>query len=421
MPPDLDPNPTSETRNPKSGRQSPFGFRVSDYRVPVLIWGVILAVTCLHGLFRPGDHSTFPCFREGGQHWLEGDPLYQEIGTSCRYSPLFHIFMVPFTVIPIGLGSLLWRLLNTAVFLGGMFCWMRTLLPANLGVMQKSLLFLLPIPLAFGSLFNGQANLLMVGLMLLTLASIQAEQWKRGALWLTLSCMLKAYPLALGLVLMLIYPRRFAVPFLVFIALDLALPFAMHRPEYVAQQYANWGRALHSDDRSDMPFHRAYRDLWLLCRRLQLPLSKMGYHGVQLGTALLVAAATWWISRRRADRRMVLNTAFGYSCCWMILCGPATESCTYVVLGPTLAWAIIEAWRSNSSPWVKGLLLGSCGLFLSCLLASMFPFVALYHSWGPHPFGALLLTAAVVWLAARPGELSAGIEVQSPASPARAA
>jgi Glycosyltransferase family 87 len=390
-------------------------------RLTVCIWAVILAVSCVHGLLRPGSNSTFPCFYEGGRNWFGGRELYQELGASCRYSPLFHVFMVPLTILPIGLASLLWRLLNAGVLLAGLACWIRTVLPADLNRTQKTLLFLLPIPLAFGSLFNGQSNLLMVGLMLLTVAALQKEQWTLGALWLALSCMLKLYPLALGLVLMLLYPRRFAGRFLGCLALGLLLPFAMQSPNYVARQYANWGHVLHIDDRSQMQFGHAYRDLWLLCRRLQLPISKVQYQGVQLGTALVVALASWWTARRTADRRLVLNRAFGYVCCWIILCGPATESCTYIVLAPTLAWAMVEAWRSSSPRGLRWLLLGSYGLFLSCLLAGMFPFVALYHSYGPHPVAALLLTAAFVWLAVRQGALRAGVMEGPGAKPARAA
>ena len=56
MPPDVG-------ANPKEANPSPIGFRSSQFGVPVWVWGVILAVSCLHGLVRPGNHSTYPCFR----------------------------------------------------------------------------------------------------------------------------------------------------------------------------------------------------------------------------------------------------------------------------------------------------------------------------------------------------------------------
>ena len=203
--------------------------------------------------------------------------------------------------------------------------------------------------------------LLMVGLMLLTVAAIQGDRWTWSAVWLALSCMLKLYPLALGLVLMLIYPRRFAGRFLVLLALGLVLPFALHAPDYVVQQYANWWHVLRVDDRSQITLHRAYRDVWLLSDGCNCRSPKMAYQVVQGVTALLVGGSGRWLTARPPNREIDGSSSTASSptrCCWMILLGqrpnPALTSCS----GRLLAWTMVEAWRSSDSRPTQGTLAG---------------------------------------------------------------
>ena len=52
-----------------------------------------------------------------------------------------------------------------------------------------------------------------------------------------------------------------------------------------------------------------------------------------------------------ADQRELLTAVVALAACWMMLLGPATESCTYILLAPTLAWAVLESWLVPRS-WV---------------------------------------------------------------------
>jgi hypothetical protein len=314
--------------------------------------------------------------------------------------------VAPLALLPEHLGALLWRLLNAGVFLAGMACWARMLLPPDLGRDRQALLFLLALPLVVGSINNAQANALMTGLILLALAAAASERWNWAALGIALACVLKIYPVAVGLLLALVYPRRFTVRFGAALALGVGLPFLLQDPAYVARQYAHWYCALQADDRSAWDLRSSYRDLWLLIRLVGLPISRHAYLIVQLGAAGMVAALCWWQARQKAKQRVVLNTILGLGACWMTLCGPATESCTYILLAPTLAWAVLEAWHrpdapapGPSRPWRCGLvwtLAASYAVFLSSFVATWFPGVARLHALGTHPLAALLLLSALV-------------------------
>src|SRR5262249_51258876 len=140
------------------------------------------------------------------------------------------------------------------------------------------------------------------------------------------------------------------------LAVGLALPFLLQRPAYVAGEYATWFRLLAADDRSDWPLAISYRDVWLLCRLWQVPLTLRGYLVIQLlaaaGVAALCLAGRWvgWPKRRLLTALLLLGT------CWMTVFGPATESCTYILLAPALAWALLEAWWQGRPHWYRGVL-----------------------------------------------------------------
>src|SRR5262249_9785489 len=146
---------------------------------------------------------------------------------------------------------------------------------------QLAALFLLIVPLSVGSLNNGQSNPLVIGLLLAGVAAVAGERWWLASACVALACLFKLYPVAVGLLLAVVYPRRFAGRFAVALVLGLALPFPLQRPGYVAAQYAGWLDHLRRDDRTILPLALWYRDLRLLCHVWGIPLSAKGYVLVQ--------------------------------------------------------------------------------------------------------------------------------------------
>jgi hypothetical protein len=75
---------------------------------------------------------------------------------------------------------------------------------------------------------------------------------------------------------------------------------------------------------------------------------------------------------------------------WMLLLGPSTESCTFILLAPALAWSCLEAIREPGLSWRRCLLYGSGGLFLAAVAMGAFPSAVRLHSLGIHPLATLL-------------------------------
>jgi hypothetical protein len=384
-------------------------------------------IVCARGVIQQTRHSLYPTYAAAGKHWLAGSSLYRwppvEPGLDAyRYSPIVAVSLGPFAMLPTALGNVLWRLLNAGVLLSGLAAWLRLSLPWQVTGPQRALAYLLVLPLAATSLNNGQTNTLVVGFLLLTVAAAGADRWNAAAVCTALATALKIYPLTMGLLLAAAFPRRFAGRLLLALAAVAALPFLFQRPGYVAGQYAEWLRLVGDDDRRYWPLHMAYRDLWLLFRVTGVPLSWTAYQVIQAVSGVACAMVCVSGRLRGWPTRQVLTAVFTLGTCWMILCGPATESSTYVLLAPALAVGVLTARLERWSLPLR-LLPDAAGLLLLVgLCAGLTPWTSYIHSRGVQPLAALLLFAA--YLAAYAVKLrrgTNGIEVLSGRPAARAA
>ncbi len=355
----------------------------------ILAWSLVMAVIAGRLLFGPPKGSVYPTFARAGADWLAAADLYNHTDALYRYSPLVAALFTPFSLLPDRLAEVLWRLVNVGVYLAALGWWQRTSLPRTLSRSQVAVLFLLALPLSIGSLNNGQSNALVLGLLLMAVAAVTVERWNLSAVSLALAVSFKIYPLAIALLLVLAYPRRLGWRFALALAASAAAPFLLQDSTYVAGQYASWFHYLQGDQRIDIALTAAGRDLRLICRLAGLGISPAAYAALQLlgaaGVAALVLAGRYaqWPERR------LLTALLAWGSAWMLLLGPATESCTYILLAPSLAWATLDAWAERK-PWpARGLLAISWSLFTLALVANWFPFAKNAHTLGLQPLGVI--------------------------------
>jgi hypothetical protein len=367
-------------------------------RLAVAAWMAVLVVVCARPLLSARANGVYPIFAEAGRDWLRGTELYPEpcrphVPDRFRYSPAVAALLAPLALLPDQLGGCLWRLLNAGVFLGAFACWARVRLSAGLRLSagREAALWLLLLPLSVGSMNNGQSNPLVAGLLLLAVCGAVRQRWNLAAMCVTAACLFKGYPLAIGLLLGAVYPRQFGPRLLLALAAGLALPFLLQAPAYVGQAYQDWLHTVSRDDRTGAALINGYRDLWQLFRVAGVPVTRGLYLGMQLATA--AGAAGLCVAGRAAGwpRERLLTALLGLGTCWMMLCGPATESCTYILLAPVLAWSVVESWP-------RGRYLPAIGFLLLTLAqaACWFPLGKMVHALGVQPLAALLLTVGLV-------------------------
>jgi hypothetical protein len=309
-------------------------------RLIVLAWVLAVAVPCVRVAIEPAAHTVYTPYVFAGRGWHAGSDIYAHSGY--RYSPLVATFFSLFAHAPDHVGAPLWHLLNAGVYVLGLTAWLRRLISSS-DRNARALYFLLVLPASLASLNNGQANALLLGLMLLAFDAVCDERWHRAARCIALAAAFKVYPLLLGVILITRYPRQLGSRLALWGFVALVLPFLLQQPEYVQQQYQSWFAELRHDDRQVLPLPLAYRDLRLLLRVCGMPISQLHYLAIQmLAAGGLVGFA--------ATRRPTLAMLFGLCMLWMTVLGPATESCTYILLAPTLAWAMLQAQREEWGP-----------------------------------------------------------------------
>src|SRR5262249_25594970 len=157
----------------------------------------------------------------------------------------------------------------------GSFCWwLRSITPLTISLRTAlTVQLLLLLPLSLGNLNNGQTNPLILGLLLIGVTAVYHQRWNMAAASVAFAGMFKVYPLALGLLLAVSYPRRFAPRLIIALASFILLTFCFQSPEYVAGQYLDWLHSLTHSDRSQTVLAPALRDLRLLFQVYLTPLS----------------------------------------------------------------------------------------------------------------------------------------------------
>lgn len=357
-------------------------------------WLAVILGLSVHAFFLPYSHSVYDVYQLAARHWLSGEDMYVPAREHYRYSPLFAVSLTPLAVLPDGLGAAAWKLLNCGLFAWGVFVGSRRLCPNVLSANQAAVVPLLALPLALHSMYNSQANLMMLGSLLLGMAAAAEEKWQRAAAWLAWATLIKGYPLALAMVLAAMFPWQFAARYVMALAAGLLLPFAAGRPSMVMSQYASWWHHLRDSTEIMRERLRSVDQLFVVYSR---PISERTFALIELLAGVAVLVICLGIARRLTDRREILFRTFLWFSLWVVLFGPATESCTYVVAGPAVAWAVVDAWRRRA-PWFERALLVGSLLMMGPMVTDMFGQTIRNFSneHGSQPIGGLLL---LCWLA----------------------
>jgi hypothetical protein len=331
-----------------------------------------------------------------------------------RYSPLFAVVMTPLALLPDCWGVALWKVLNSLVYAAGLWIWVRRVLPVSLTRTQSAALFLLVIPLSLHSMYIGQANLVMLAALLFGLAAAAEQRWNLAAACVALATLIKGYPLALALVLMGLYPRKFSLRFLAALLIGLLLPFAAQRPSVVVGQYASWISHMHDSTAMMRERQRAIDYLFVLWQR---PLTPFQYVGLELLGGAAIFGLAWFQRWRTAEPRQLFTRVWLLFSVWAALLGPATESCTYVIMAPGIAWALVDAARAQAWKLTRLWLVASL-LLMGPLVTDLFGQTIRDYAnqHGSQPIGALMfLIYLVIQTGRRHQQMAPAKPVGSPA------
>lgn len=316
------------------------------------LWAVLIAVILIRALVNPQRGTVFPIFHTAGGRWLRGENLYSG-GTDYLYSPLVAAFFSPFALLPLWLATLIWRAGVIATYLHVVRTWLRdgtSRIPAQ----NHAAVFLILLPLSIGSINNAQSNPVVIALIMFALMASRASRWVIAALCIAVVTYLKIYPLAAGLLLVVLFPKQFTWRLGAALLALGALSFVLQRPAYVLEQYQNWAATRSVDERHYDVMNRP-RDLWTLLYACGIELNLRLYFFIQILGGAAIAVLCLFGRRKQWSNDRLLTLIFTLVPCWMLLLGPATESATYIVLAPVISLAAVEAFSRPFPHWMRSL------------------------------------------------------------------
>lgn len=322
-------------------------------------WAVLFLVTA--AIIASGSsRSVVPAYREGAVYWIAGKTIFSDPGVGgFVYLPQAAVLFIPFALLPVVAGEVLWRFVNIWVFAFGIFHFAR-LVSGNSGKWLFPLMTLVTLPLAWSCARNGQATLIITGLMLLAVVDIARTRWWRATLWLCLGVAVKPLVIVLALLVMVIdRPLSWRLP--AGMLVTALFPFLTQHPGYVLEQYAAfWSsltKAVHVgavEKGWTTPFHALQLAGVSVPEKGQTLLRLAG----ALGTLVLS-----WLSRRRHDAVRSAVYVFSLSVVYLMLFSPRTENNTYAMLGPAIAVFLAGAYLIEQQ---RGE-----GLLLSCMAGAI--------------------------------------------------
>ena len=335
------------------------------------IWCVLFAVIFVRIALHPAKNTVFNTYAEAGANWLAGQDLY-EGPRGFVYSPLAAAVFAPFALLPRFLGNVLWRLLNAVAFLGGVAWFLKAGYYNAIDGVRRAWVFILLLPLVVGNFNNGQVNPLIIGLLIIAIVAAGQERHMLAALCVGLATYFKIYPLAIGLLLVLVYPRQFSWRLLLALVLLGALSLVLQRPAYVQDQYRLWLTTRAADNRLEYDAQIAPRDLWLLLRLARIDLSQHAYNAIQLLSAMALAVVCAFGRWKQWPTGRISVAILALGSCWMLLCGPASESATYIMLAPAVVLALIDGFARPVPIVLRALVAASFGLLIAALTMNSF-------------------------------------------------
>ena len=182
---------TSTVRESSSGLTTAMEHGVSPAwlapRRAWLAWGVLWLLFAAEGLLaRPP--SVGRVYRESARQWWTQQPLYNQIGKGFLYLPHAAVLQTPFAALPEGGAEVAWRTLTIGLFALGIHRLAKLATPGG-GGSEFGWMTLVAIPLGFSAARNGQAQLIVAGLAMLTAEALCRRQWNRAAacLWIGLA------------------------------------------------------------------------------------------------------------------------------------------------------------------------------------------------------------------------------------------
>ncbi len=321
--------------SPEPGFQNQLFFRLA-----LAGWCLSMLAICLVVAHNPHASTVTTCYHDASSHWMSRGELYDNShpATFFLYLPHFAILFSVFHLMPLAAGEILWRLCSAVMLSSGIW----RLLKQFFGEAVPRIFLwamMLAVPLCTAAIRNGQANVILSGLMLHATASLSTKKWWSAAAFMVLAVIAKPVALALILLALAVY-RPLWLPMMAWLVALAVFPFLFTKPDYALAQYREFLTNLSS---CAVAVGDDYADITGILLAFHIQMSAFASEIVRASAGLLTLGLWWWGAcwlREPMRAFWLLTLAAGY----LMLFNPLNESNTYVILAPVMSiWDVLFA------------------------------------------------------------------------------
>lgn len=320
-----------------------------------LAWGCLWLLFAAEGLWgRPP--SVGRVYRESARQWWAQQPLYNQIGKGFLYLPHAAVLQTPFAALPEGWAEVAWRTVTIGLFALGVHRLAR-LAEGRAAGDRFGWMTLVAIPLGFSAARNGQAQLIVAGLAMLTAEALCRRQWNRAAACLWIGLAFKPVMLPFLLVAGVLHAPlrwRLALGGVLFVV----SPGLGQSAEYVISQYQAFGESFQRT--TELGLTRPYAQVFGLLQILGVEVSATVQNLVRGGAGLGVLGVLWYLRSRLPRERQAIYFFVITAACLQLF-NPRSENNGYAILAPSMGLLLGEAllrWHDRRLAWGVGLAAG---------------------------------------------------------------
>jgi len=360
--------------------------------VPLFGFGALVGVTAIRLAMGVPQASAFKTYAYAVGQWWAGIDPYGTGGYGSLYLPSSLVLFTPFAAAGPKLGGVAWCLLSAGLYGSGLMRLARLVSPAqSLPVLAIALVATLPG--LNRNLSDGQAQVIMTGLLLNAASDLIVKRNWRCAALLSLAFAIKPIALPMvGLVFVLFSELR--APLVIGLCAVLLLPLIHPDPGFALAEYRNFVEKIVVAGQVSAAAWPWLADISTLLAALGIPVGQTG----QLAIRVAGAGLALYLGYRARNLARVENicAVLALSLVYLTLLNPRTEFDAYVALSSViglsagvvlsrsrasvLGWALLGAalvlgvpWGKQIDPWLKPALALMYALYWSWILFAAAP------------------------------------------------
>ncbi len=313
----------------------------------VALWALMAILMVVKSYTSPTSSTVSNEYTLGAARWLAGDNLYAG-ANGFLYLPQFAFLYSIFSLFPFWVSEALWRLTQLAVMLCGLVAFARLMQAPH----EKSFMPLLSLAIVFistASFRNGQANIMLLGLLLLSMVALARYRWNTAAVLMTFGLIAKPTFIVFYLLAgVLNRPLYWRLPLGIFVA--IVTPMLFKGAGYVWEQHINFVVML----QEAIAYGEAGPKLtWghlfaIFPQVAGFSVSPEIQQVTRLVVAPLTLAAAWYAGQRYS-REMACYYVYALATCYLMLFNPRNETNDYALLSVAIGyWLAVSKHRFHA-------------------------------------------------------------------------